>query len=68
MAQKQEIEVYISEDGYIKYHIKGIKGSKCLEVGKALAAPVGEVENIELNSEYYEEKQKEKNIAKQKLT
>lgn len=60
MADKQEIEILISEDGYVKYHIKGIKGKKCLETGKTIMSSLGEIKDIELTSEYYEPETKNK--------
>lgn len=68
MAQKQEIEVLISEEGEIRYHIQGIKGTKCLDIGKALGASLGEVKDIEYTSEYYEKKSETNNITKQNLS
>lgn len=55
MAEKQEIEVIITEEGHITYHIKGIKGPKCVDVGKVLAGQLGTIETIEKTNEYYEQ-------------
>ncbi|MEW6609785.1 MAG: DUF2997 domain-containing protein [bacterium] len=68
MAEKQDIEILITEDGYITYHIKGIKGKKCVEVAKTLADPLGEIENMQLTSEYYEQEKKVKEITKQNVS
>lgn len=65
MSQKQEIEVIISEEGLIKYHIRGIKGAKCVDLAKVFAQPLGKIENIQHTSEYYQ--QEEKNTNRQKL-
>lgn len=66
MARKEEIEILITEDGYIKFHIQGIKGAKCLDLAKAVGSPIGELKDIILTSEYYE-KEKTKEQTKQKL-
>lgn len=66
MAAKQEIEILISDEGYVQYHIKGIKGKKCVDISKALAKDLGGIENETFTSEYYEEENKAKNINKQK--
>lgn len=66
MAQKEEIEIYISEDGEIKFHISGIKGAKCADVAKVLGASLGEVKDMKLTAEYYE-KAEIKTQAKQKI-
>jgi hypothetical protein len=65
MADKQEVEIFISEDGYVKYHIKGIKGKKCVDVAKAALSPLGQIKDIEYTAEYYE--QEEKTRIQQKL-
>jgi len=54
MPNSHEIELFISEDGEIKVHIKGMKGPGCLKVLDSLAKDVGEVKNKELTGEYYE--------------
>ena len=54
MANKHEIELFISEDGELKVHIKGIKGSACLKVLDSLAGGLGTIKDKELTSEYYE--------------
>lgn len=66
MAQKEEIEILISEDGYIKFHIHGVKGTKCMNIVKALGKPLGELKDIAQTSEYYE-KEKTETQTKQKL-
>jgi len=54
MANKHEIELFISDDGELKVHIKGIKGSGCLKVLDSLAKDLGVIKDKELTSEYYE--------------
>jgi hypothetical protein len=54
MAKKQEIEILISEDGCIKFHIKGIKGPKCVELAKVMEKSLGKIKELSLTSEYYE--------------
>jgi hypothetical protein len=64
MADKQEIEILISEDGHVKYHIKGIKGKKCVDIAKAALSPLGQLTDTEYTSEYYEQEQKNQNQQK----
>jgi len=59
MARKEEIEILISEEGFIKFHIHGIKGPKCLTLAHDISKPLGELKNIVLTSEYYEKEVKE---------
>lgn len=54
MANKHEIELFISDDGELKVHIKGMKGPGCLKVFDSLAKDLGIVENKRLTGEYYE--------------
>ncbi len=54
MAHKQEIELFISDDGELKVHIKGVKGPGCMKVLDSLAKETGELKNTQLTGEYYE--------------
>ncbi|HAH19287.1 MAG: hypothetical protein A2Y00_06965 [Omnitrophica WOR_2 bacterium GWF2_43_52] len=54
MAGKQEIELFISDDGELKVHIKGMKGPGCLKVLETLAKEIGSEKGRTLTSEYYE--------------
>lgn len=65
MAKKEEIEILISEDGYIKFHIREIKGPKCMDLAKILGKSLGELKDVSLTSEYYE-KEETKIIEKSK--
>ena len=66
MAETQEIELYISDEGEVKVHIKGIKGPACLKALQALQKKVGIVQSKELTSEYYE-KEKASDSAQNKI-
>jgi len=57
MPNSHEIELFISEDGELKVHIKGLKGQGCLKVMDSLAKEVGYLKNKELTGEYYEKAQ-----------
>lgn len=65
MARKEEVEIYISEDGEIKFHIKGIKGPKCVDVAKKIEKALGKIKDMDYTSEYYE---KEETQTEQKHT
>lgn len=54
MAEKEEIEILISPEGHLKYHIKGIKGNRCIETAKALAKECGIMKELTYTSEYYQ--------------
>jgi hypothetical protein len=62
MAHKHEVEIIISDTGEIKFHIKGIKGPKCMDIAKIL----GETKEATPTSEYYEQ-EKTESRTKQKL-
>ncbi|HDD64571.1 MAG TPA: DUF2997 domain-containing protein [Firmicutes bacterium] len=59
MAEKEEIEILISDDGHLKFHIRGIKGPRCVDIAKSLANECGRIKEITYTSEYYQ-KEKEK--------
>ena len=52
----EEIEVFIKDDGEVKYEVRGVKGKKCLDLTKDLETDLGG--NIllrEETSEMYEQ-------------
>mgnify|MGYP001558559307 CR=1 FL=1 len=53
MASKQEVELFISEDGQVKVHIKGIKGPGCVNVLSGLSGKIGIEKERALTAEYY---------------
>lgn len=53
MASKQEVELFVSEDGQVKVHIKGINGPACLKVLSALSSKIGVEGERRLTAEYY---------------
>lgn len=54
MPGKHEIELFISDDGEIKVHIKGMKGAACVKILDSLVKDVGTEKERQLTSEYYE--------------
>lgn len=66
MPDKQEIELFITEDGELKVHIKGVKGHGCLKSLEAMAGQMGELKDKQLTSEYYEQV-KNKNTNNNKI-
>ncbi len=54
MAQQHEIEFFISEEGELKVHVKGIKGPGCIKTLESLAGKIGKEKERTLTSEYYE--------------
>ncbi len=61
MPNSHEIELFISEDGELKVHIKGMKGPGCLKVLNSLAKGVGYLKDKELTGEYYKKPQTQEN-------
>jgi copper chaperone CopZ len=57
MAGKHEIELFISEDGELKVHIKGVKGPSCVKALEAAMKNVGPVKDQALTAEYYSSEQ-----------
>lgn len=48
-----ELEIIIEENGEIKTHIEGIKGSGCANIVKALEAVMGNASKAEKTADYY---------------
>jgi hypothetical protein len=67
MADKQEIELFISEEGELKLHIKGIPGPACLKTLDDLVNAVGREKERKLTNEYYQAETKQNNLNRQKI-
>jgi len=50
---KIDLDIQISPDGKVTFHVQGLPGKKCLEVTKELEKELGDVLNREYTSEYY---------------
>ncbi len=55
MAERHELEITIGKDGKVNIGVKGIKGSKCLDVTKDLEEELGTVIEREKTSDFYQE-------------
>lgn len=66
MASKQEVELFISEEGELKVHIKGIKGAGCFKVLEQISKEIGILKEKETSSEYYESVE-HKNVNNNKI-
>ena len=66
MPAKQEIELFISEEGEVKVHIKGVKGTGCVKTLEAFAKEIGLEKERTLTSEYYETQSPNKTDTKLK--
>jgi len=66
MPAKQEIELFISDDGEVKVHIKGMKGTGCIKTLESLEKELGTEKERILTSEYYETENKNKTDTKLK--
>ncbi len=52
----QEIEVYIDPDGQVRVEVRGVKGTQCLDLTRALELALGgQVLDREMRPEAYEE-------------
>ena len=50
-----EIEIVVSLDGTVTVEVKGVKGSGCTELTRALEEALGEVESRSCKVEFYEQ-------------
>lgn len=55
MAEKQELEISIAEDGSVVINVIGAKGKKCLDLTKELEESLGLVSSRETKPSFYEE-------------
>lgn len=69
MANTQEIELFIDDNGELKVHIKGIKGPGCTKVMNEIAKELGTTAvDVEHTSEFYEKPAvQDKTDTKQRL-
>ena len=51
---KHEFDITIGADGNVELHIKGCKGSGCLDIVKMFEEIVGEVKSQNKTEEFYE--------------
>ncbi|MBN2440598.1 MAG: DUF2997 domain-containing protein [Spirochaetales bacterium] len=55
MAERHDIDITISNTGEVHLEVKGIKGSRCLDITKDIEDELGIVINREKKSEFYEQ-------------
>lgn len=57
----QEIEVFIEKDGQVRIEVRGVKGTSCLDLTKALEAALGgQIEAREMTPEASETTQEQR--------
>lgn len=57
MPERNEIEILISPEGYLKYHVQGIKGTRCVNVMKDMVKDTGRIDQMTYTSEYYQKEE-----------
>lgn len=62
MQGKEELEIFISEEGEVKMHIKGIKGPACRDVAKNLAVNIGNIREMVNTVEFYQQPETKQQI------
>lgn len=67
MADRQEMEITIGENGEVRITVKGVNGPRCLELTKELEEELGLVLAREKTSEYYKEDTNTQTDIKSKL-
>jgi hypothetical protein len=55
MAQKQEMEIQIANDGTVTINVQGAKGSSCLDLTRDLEEALGLVLEREKKPSFYEQ-------------
>lgn len=62
MADKQELEISISNTGEVTVNVIGAKGKSCMDITKELEESLGIVTSLEKKSEFYQQDQTESAI------
>ena len=55
MAEKQELEIHIANDGTVTINVQGAKGKSCLDLTKEIEESLGVVVNRETKASFYEQ-------------
>ena len=55
MAKRHDIDITITKKGEVHIEVKGIDGTRCLDITKDIEEELGEVLKKEKTSEYYKE-------------
>lgn len=53
--ERPELEITITKAGKLKVHIKGVKGTRCIEMADLIREIVGKEDERHLTSDYYEQ-------------
>ena len=59
MADKQELEISISNTGEVTVNVIGAKGKSCMNMTKELEESLGIITSLEKKSEFYQQNQTE---------
>lgn len=63
MADKQELEISISNTGEVTVNVIGAKGKSCMDMTKELEESLGIITSLEKKSEFYQQDQIESAIV-----
>ena len=53
--EMQELEIIIGHDGIVNVTVKGVNGTRCLEITKGLEEAVGKLNERKFTAAYYEQ-------------
>ena len=53
--ERPEFDITISRAGKVKVHVKGVKGTRCIELADLIKDILGREDTRELTSDYYAE-------------
>ena len=60
--KREELEIVIAEDGTVTIQVSGVKGKRCLDATAFLEEALGDVEEREFTSDYYQESEGETHV------
>lgn len=53
--EMQELEIIIGQDGVVNVSVKGVTGTRCLEITEGLEKAVGKYNEREFTASYYQQ-------------
>ena len=60
--KREELDIVIAEDGTVTIQVNGVKGKRCLDATAFLEEALGDVEEQDFTSEYYQDGEQDTHV------
>ena len=60
--KREELDIVIAEDGTVTIQVNGVKGKRCLDATAFLEEALGDVEERDFTSEYYQDGEQDTHV------